>query len=63
MTQAYARMAKQAMGALIPFATTYLCESGLSALIAIKTKSRNQLDVFFPDSLLVIKIVLRSNIK
>ena len=45
LTQAYPRLAKRVMGALIPFATTYLCESGFSALITIKTKSRNRLDV------------------
>jgi len=45
LTQAYPRLAKRAMGALIPFATTYLCESGFSALVTIKTKSRNRLDV------------------
>ena len=28
---------------LISFATTYLCESGFSALLSIKTKSRNHL--------------------
>jgi hypothetical protein len=33
------------MGALIPFATIYICESGFSTLVTIKTKNRNRLDV------------------
>ena len=45
LTQAYPRLAKRAMSALILFATTYLCESGYSALVSIKTKIRNRLDV------------------
>jgi len=32
-----------ALPELIPFATTYLCESGFSTLLSIKTKSRNRL--------------------
>jgi len=36
---------KEALKKLVPFATTYLCESGFSTLTTIKTKSRNKLDV------------------
>ena len=44
LAQAYPRLMKRAMVALILFATTYLCEAGFSALLAIKTKQRNRLD-------------------
>ena len=43
--QAYPLLVKQAMAGIIPFATTYLCESGFSSLVAIKTRSRNRLNV------------------
>jgi len=45
LTQAYPRLVKRAMVALIPFATSYLCQSGFLALLAIKTKQRKRLDV------------------
>ena len=43
LTQAYPRLVKRAMVALIPFATLYLCKSGFSTLLAIKTKQQNRL--------------------
>ena len=33
----------EALKALLPFATTYLCEAGFSALAVTKTKYRNRL--------------------
>lgn len=42
---AYPRAVSTAMKFLIPFATTYLCESGFSTMVTIKTKSRNRLDI------------------
>jgi len=45
LSQDYPRLVKRAMVALIPFVTSYFCESGFSALLAIKTKPRNRLDV------------------
>jgi hypothetical protein len=41
---AYPVLAKRALSALIPFSTTYLCESGFSRLVSVKTKARNRLD-------------------
>jgi len=37
-------LAVEAVGVLVAFATTYLCESWFSALAHIKTKFRNRLD-------------------
>jgi len=36
---------EEAMGILVPFATTYLCETGFSVLASIKYKYRGRLDV------------------
>ena len=38
-------LAKRAYDVLVPYVTTYLCESGFSALLTIKTNSRNKLNV------------------
>ena len=40
----FPRLCEKALSMFIPFATTYLCESGFSTLLSIKTKSRNQLN-------------------
>jgi hypothetical protein len=45
LTQAYPRAVSRSMQFLIPFATKYLCESGFSSMVTIKTKSRNRLDI------------------
>ena len=39
----FPQLAKSALNILVPFATTYLCESGFSTLVSIKTKPRNRL--------------------
>ena len=39
----YPILSQRALNVLIPFATTYRCKAGFSALVAIKTKARNQL--------------------
>ena len=41
----YQSLAKQAINTLIPFATTYRSEAAFLALVTIKTKQRNRLDV------------------
>ena len=44
----YPLVAQIAIKAILPFPSTYLCETGYSSLVAIKTKNRNRLDVI-PD--------------
>lgn len=41
----YPALANRAVKTLMPFATTYLCESGFSALTSMKTKYRHRLRV------------------
>ena len=38
-------LAKQAIRSMISFATTYLCKAGFLALVTMKTKHRNRMDV------------------
>ena len=45
MSELYPQISKLAFRILLPFATTYLCESGFSTLSHIKTKERNRLKV------------------
>lgn len=45
LSNEYPDLCQEALKKLVPFATTYLCESGFSTLTTIKTKSRNKLDV------------------
>ena len=40
----FSQLEKSALKILVPFATTYLCETGFSILVSIKTKPRNRLD-------------------
>ncbi|XP_039750840.1 SCAN domain-containing protein 3-like [Pararge aegeria] len=41
----YPVLCNRALKMLIPFATTYRCESGFSTLVTLKTKARNRLNV------------------
>lgn len=43
--QIYPNVATQALRIIMPFSSTYLCESGFSSLTLIKTKQRCQLEV------------------
>ena len=45
MKDSYPKTAEKALHILIPFVSTYLCESGFSSLLQIKSKQRNRLDV------------------
>ncbi|KAK9736604.1 hAT family C-terminal dimerization region [Popillia japonica] len=40
----YPMLAKMALNILLPFPTTYLCETGFSTYEATKTKYRNRMD-------------------
>jgi len=43
--EGYPGLQKRAYRILVPFPTTYLCESGFSAMAVVKTKARNRLDL------------------
>jgi len=45
MINSYPKVTEKALRALIPFVSTYLCESGFSTHLQIKSKQRNLLDV------------------
>ena len=40
----YKNVSSVAIRTLLPFSSTYLCESGFSALVSMKTKFRNKLE-------------------
>lgn len=42
------RKTKIALKALLPFPSTYLCETGFSSMSIIKTKHRNSMDIRSP---------------
>ena len=55
----YPTMAKYVIKQLIPFATTYLCEAGFSAMSVRKSKHRNRLNVEHDMRLCLSKITPR----
>ena len=45
MLLTYPLVSQIAIKALLPFPSTYLCETGFSSLLTIKTRNRNRLEV------------------
>ena len=45
MISSYPNVAKVALRSLLPFVWTYLCESGFSTMLLIKTAHRNRLEL------------------
>lgn len=43
LTDSFPLLTQRAFQVLVPFVTTYLCESGFPSLVIIKTKARNRL--------------------
>ncbi|XP_055549359.1 zinc finger BED domain-containing protein 5-like [Wyeomyia smithii] len=45
MSGPFPNIAERALRVLLPFVSTYLCETGFSAMLQMKTKYRNRLDI------------------
>ena len=45
MQRCYPWLGIHALNVPVPFSSTYMCECGFSALLIIKSKARNRLDV------------------
>ena len=45
MLLSYPKVLTEALSVTVPFASTYLCETGFSALVYINSKVRNQLAI------------------
>jgi hypothetical protein len=45
MCDSYPKVAERVIHALLPFVSTYHCESGFSTLLQMKTKQRSRLEV------------------
>ena len=59
MNDEYPALTKKALRVLVPFATSYLCEAGFSAMAVIKTKYRSRIDVEREMRVAVSKILPR----
>ena len=57
----YPELAKVALKALLPFPSSYLCETGFSTMSIIKTKYRNSMDVRSPMRVALSSIEPRLN--
>ena len=55
----YSAISKAALRYLIPFATSYMCKAGFSAVAVIKTKYRSRLDVEREICVAVLNVALR----
>ena len=55
----YPALTKKALRILVPFATSYLCEAGFSAMAVIRTKCRSRIDVEREMRVAVSKILPR----
>ena len=45
MLRSYPKISTEVLCVIVPFASTYLCETGFSALVHIESKPRNQLNL------------------
>lgn len=59
MDKDYQLLDKRALAILLPFATSYLCEVGFSAVASIKTKYRSKMDIENELRVVVSKLQLR----
>jgi hypothetical protein len=55
----YPELAEIALKTLLPFPSTYLCETGFSTMSVIKTKYRNSMDIHCPLRVALFSIELR----
>lgn len=60
MKEKYSELSQKAIDQLLPFPTTYLCESAFSTHGIIKTKQRNRLDAEDATILAISKIEPRN---
>ena len=59
----YPRLAYNALQVLLPFSSTYLCESVFSTLVSIKLKNRNKLSNLEADLRCALTNTIKSRIK